>query len=69
MSPTKTELGQAYECLSCGGVYYPDQPGGYFHQCPDDTLFPRDENWKDDKDPKPKKGKERDKGGAKKVTV
>jgi hypothetical protein len=23
-----------YECLSCGGIYDPDQPGGYYHVCP-----------------------------------
>lgn len=22
------------KCNSCGGVYKPDQPGGYYHACP-----------------------------------
>lgn len=21
-------------CRSCGGIYNPDQPGGYYHTCP-----------------------------------
>jgi len=45
-----TGKGQAYECKSCGGIYYPYQTGGYFHACPSDTAKPRDENI-DDTDP------------------
>ena len=25
-------------CNSCGGVYDPDQHGGYYHQCPEDVY-------------------------------
>jgi len=25
-------------CLSCDGEYDPDQPGGYYHRCPDYRL-------------------------------
>lgn len=62
-----------YRCTSCKGEY--DDPGfhgyRYFHVCPEDTLFPRDENVAHDfdEDEKPvnvrvKKGKVRDAGGA-----
>lgn len=46
-----------WKCTSCGGIYDPDQYGGYYHVCPEGTKFPRNENW-------PIKGKPRDKGGA-----
>jgi len=39
--------GPAYECLSCGGIYYPEQPGGYYHECANDALDPRNENIND----------------------
>ena len=26
------------KCTSCGGVYDPDQPGGYYHACPDEVV-------------------------------
>lgn len=25
-------------CNSCGGVYDPDVPGGYFHECPEEIY-------------------------------
>jgi len=65
-----------YKCNSCGGVYPGDN---YYHVCPPDTQFPRDENIDDSdwhptsaaesKKPRPiKRGKPRLKGGAKKVS-
>jgi len=48
-----------YRCTSCGGVYDPDQPGKYYHKCPEGTPFPRNENVLEFQ-----KGKTREQGGA-----
>ena len=49
-------------CLSCGGVYDPDQPGGYYHACPEGTKDPRDENLDDSRPDKPIRPKKKGKG-------
>lgn len=55
MTPTVTVKdpikGYLHECKSCGGRYYPDVHGGYYHACPPSTGDPRNENI-DDSDPK-----------------
>lgn len=48
-----------WKCASCGGVYDPDQKGGYYHVCPDGTRFARNENAEEFR-----KGKTREEGGA-----
>ena len=72
-----------YRCNSCGGEYDAEENGYlYFHICPEGTmLFPRDENLTYDvveedmeypgrpKNVRPKKGKRRDKGGARKIAA
>ena len=51
-----------YRCLSCGGEYDPDQPGGYYHACPEGTKDPRDENLDDSRPDKPIRPRKKGKG-------
>tara|TARA_Y100000310_G_scaffold103285_1_gene101616 strand:- start:267 stop:467 length:201 start_codon:yes stop_codon:yes gene_type:complete len=63
---------QKYECLSCEGTYFDKNTDGteYFHECPEGTKDPRNENIKPeylakdstDKDKMKKEGK-----GSKKI--
>lgn len=70
--------GILYECISCKGQYTSPQNGTpYYHICPEGTNFPRDESLVHDdavdggrpKNVRLKKGKARDKGGAKVVEL